>query len=80
MSAQAPKALTREDLLKIGPRLYGARSWQTRLAHAIGLVPSAVSHYASGRRPIPRIVAIAVRKLYAEHRAQRTKARVLGER
>jgi hypothetical protein len=72
--------LTPEELTKFGSRMYGARRWRTPLAAAIGMSRPAISLYASGRNPIPAWVTIAVRKLYAEHRAARSKARVMGER
>jgi hypothetical protein len=66
-----------EELAKIGARMYGARSWRTPLGRSIGYSQPSVSLWALGKVPIPMRASIAVRRLYAEHRAKRAQARVL---
>ena len=48
---------------RVGEALYGAASWQSEIARALGVNPRSVRYWASGERPIPANVWAELRDL-----------------
>jgi len=47
-------------------RLFRQANFRTQAAQALGMTPRTISAYGSGKRPVPRYIALAVKGWEAE--------------
>ena len=71
---RSPPAITPEEVVKIGQRLYGRRAWMPRMAEALGARRETVSRWARGIISPTPAAAVAIRGLLDKHKLRKLAA------
>jgi hypothetical protein len=62
--------VTPDELRAIGEKLYGAQ-WQTPMSKALACQTRTIRYWLSGKRNVPPVVAMLLKKLAAEKGARK---------